>query len=153
MLPEFLSPHFSLAELTQSQSAARVGLDNTPTPEIVTNLARVASVLEQARVLLGVPILISSGYRCAALNAIIGGSKTSAHVQGLAVDFTAPKFGTPFHVAATLADSSLQFDQIIQEYGKWVHLGLAPLDKMPRRMCLSIFSGTGYLPGLLATAP
>lgn len=151
MTPVFLSPHFSLDELTASQSAARGGIDNTPPEDVIANLARLAAVLEQVRGLLGVPVLVSSGYRCPALNALIGGSTTSAHLSGLACDFTAPKFGTPFEVAAKIADSNLPFDQVIHEYGRWVHLGLSA-GVTPRRQCLSIFSGTGYLSGLRSSS-
>ena len=80
-----LTPHFTLDELTFSQTAVRHGIDNTPTPEIVDNLLRLAERLEEVRNLLGVPILVSSGYRSSELNALIpGASASSAHVVGLA---------------------------------------------------------------------
>ena len=75
------------------------GIDNTPPPEIVENLKRLAAGLETVRALLGAPLEISSGYRCAALNEAVGGSGASQHLLGLAVDFACPGFGTPLEVA------------------------------------------------------
>jgi hypothetical protein len=152
MSPVFLSPHFSFDELTASQTAIRADIDNTPDETVHLNLVQLTARLEQVRSLLGVPVLISSGYRCRTLNTLIGGSPTSAHLRGLAVDFTAPKFGTPFEVAAKIAESSIEFDQVIHEFGRWVHLGIGRDGEVPRRQCLSIFVGTGYCPGLTATA-
>lgn len=128
-----LSIHFDLSEFTHSQTAIRRGIDNTPDDTILTNLYRLAQTLEQVREVLGKPIIISSGYRCPELNAAIGGSKTSAHMKGLACDFTCPAFGTPYAVALEIADSVVEFDQIIYE-GTWVHLGLSD---NPRRQLLT----------------
>ena len=147
-MPKQLSEHFTLEEMVISQTAARKGIDNTPTPEIVANLKKTAALLEEVRALLGVPILVSSGYRCPALNKAVGGAKASAHMLGLAADFTAPAFGTVLQVAKKIAASNIAFDQIIHEYGTWVHIGLR--EGEPRREKLSIFTGTGYLPGLIS---
>ena len=69
-----LSPHFTLDELTYSDTANSSGIDNTPDPQSRSNLARVAQVMEQVRQMLGNhPVLISSGYRCYAVNAAVGG--------------------------------------------------------------------------------
>jgi hypothetical protein len=148
-----LSRHFTLEELTASRIAAREGIDNTPAPAVRRNLRRLARVLEQVRSLLGgAPILVSSGYRSPALNAAVGGSRASAHTAGLAADFTAPAYGPPLEVARRIAASNLRYDQLIYEYGVWVHLGLAPGRRKPRRQNLSIFKGTGYLPGIVSRA-
>ncbi|MDP1621191.1 MAG: D-Ala-D-Ala carboxypeptidase family metallohydrolase [Bacteroidales bacterium] len=146
-----LSEHFTQDELTFSQTAARKGIDNTPSPEILQNLKRLALELEEVRSLLGGNgIRISSGYRCNELNTQIGGSKTSAHMTGLAADFTVPAFGSVLEVAQAIAASNIQFDQLIHEYGTWVHIGLAAQGAAPRRQLLSIFKGTGYLPGIVS---
>lgn len=146
-----LTDHFSLAELTASETAARRGIDNTPSPEIVKNLIRTVQLLERVRVLLGSKaILVSSGYRSPALNAAVGGSKTSAHMQGLAADFICPGFGTPLAVCQRLESLGLEFDQLIQE-GTWVHIGLAAEGVKPRRQVLTAkFSAgiTSYRSGL-----
>ena len=146
-----LTTHFSLAEMTASQTAARLGIDNTPDAAILRNLRRTATLLEEIRQILGAPIIVSSGYRCPALNKAVNGSKNSAHMLGLAADFTAPAFGTPFHVAKKIAAWGVEYDQLIHEFGTWVHIGLS--DGLPRRQALSIFSGTGYLPGIISSPP
>lgn len=143
-----LTPHFTLEEMIFSQTAARNGLDNTPTPEIIDNLRKTCETLEEIRTLLGgVPIFINSGYRSPAVNAAVGGSTSSAHMQGLAADFTAPAFGTVFEVATAIAGSDIAYDQLIHEYGSWVHIALSA--GVLRQQDLSIFSGTGYLQGIV----
>jgi zinc D-Ala-D-Ala carboxypeptidase len=149
-MPKNLSEHFTLEEFVVSQTAARKGIDNTPSADIVRNLRRLAAILEDVRSLLGgVFIMISSGYRSPALNAAVGGSKKSAHMIGLAVDFTAPSFGTVIQVARKISGSDISYDQLIHEYGSWVHIGLANKGVEPRKQNLSIFKGTGYLKGIV----
>lgn len=148
-----LSQHFTLDELTASQTAERRRIDNTPTEAVLTNLYGLAERLEIVRGILGGrPMLISSGYRSPALNVAVGGSRTSAHMQGLAADFTCPGFGTPLDICKRLAQHAdeLDFDQIIQE-GTWVHFGLAAPGKTPRRQVLTAnfnAGGTTYSQGL-----
>lgn len=142
-----LSPHFTLEELTFSQTAARLGLNNDPPPRIVENLTFLASRLEEVRALLKAPMVVSSGYRSPAVNDAVGGSATSQHRFGLAVDFVAPAFGDPFEVAQAIVASPVAFDQIILEYGKWVHLSF--VRNNPRRQALSIFKPGTYLPGIV----
>ena len=141
-----LSLHFSLAQLTYSEVAEKMGIDNSPAPDIVENLKRLASELERVQALLGAPLDISSGYRCAALNAAVGGSDTSQHVRGLAADFACPGFGTPLDVARAMRQSDMDFDQCILEYGRWVHLSFSDA---PRGRVLTIYDEKdGYLAGL-----
>lgn len=121
-----LSPHFKLSELTLSQAAVRHGVANSPGPDQLANLYVTAAMLEQVRTLLGnKPIVISSGFRSTVINGLVGGSNKSAHVQGLAADFTCPSFGTPQQVCAAIVASGLAFDQCIYE-GTWVHLAAPP---------------------------
>lgn len=119
-----LTTHFDLSEFTGSQTAARKGINNTPPPEIIPALEYTAQGLEGVRILLGVPIIISSGYRSPALNKAVGGAKNSQHVLGQAVDFTAPGFGTPRAVMDRIVDSGMVFDQCILEFppNGWVHM-------------------------------
>ena len=141
-----LSPNFSLSDLVRSETAEERGIDNTPPPEVVENLKRLAASLEAVRALLGAPLEISSGYRCAALNEAVGGSSTSQHLQGLAVDFECPAFGTPLEVADAIRRSALEFDQCILEFGRWVHLSFSDA---PRRRMLTIYDDDkGYIAGL-----
>lgn len=136
-----LTPHFSLSEFTDSQTAARNGLNNVPPVESTerANLQRMAETMEEVRTILGdVPILVSSGYRSPAVNAAVGGSKSSAHMSGLACDFSCPGFGTPLQICKTLEPHMrrLGVDQLIHEYGTWVHLGLSA--GAPRHMAMTI---------------
>ena len=148
-MARMLSDNFSLEEMTASQTAAREGIDNTPDATAMRNLRKLAATLERLRSALGnKPISVSSGFRSPALNAAIGGSSTSAHMQGLAVDFIAPTYGTVLQTAKAAAEAGLEFDQIIFEYGRWVHLGLAPAGRTPRRELLSIGSQKKYVTGL-----
>ena len=119
-----LSDHFSLEELTLSQTASRRNLDNTPPPLIVENLRHLAGTLEQIRALAGRPIMVSSGYRSPVVNLAVGGSKTSMHTLGLAADITCPGM-TPRALAKAIRDSAIELDQLILEGDAWVHIGLS----------------------------
>ena len=135
-----LSEHFTLEEFTDSQTAARKGLNNIPAEHSQErkNLHRTAEVMEQVRTLLdSKPVLISSGYRSPQVNAAVGGSKSSAHMSGLAADFSCPGFGTPKHICKKLEPhmKELGIDQLIYEYDTWVHLGLRD---PPRNQALTI---------------
>lgn len=139
-----LTPHFTLEELVASQTAARRGIDNTPGPDVLKNLGILAEGLERARALLGAPMLISSGYRCPALNTAVGGARNSAHKSGLAADFIAPGYGTPIQVCRLLEvhAAEIGFDQLIQE-GTWVHIGFPAPNAAPRREVLTANFGAG----------
>jgi zinc D-Ala-D-Ala carboxypeptidase len=134
-----LSEHFTLEELVASQLAARQRIDNRPTAVVIDNLRRVAGVLEQVRTLVGKPVMVSSGYRCPALNKAVGGAPASAHLDGLAADITVPGM-TARELAAAIRDSSIVLDQLIYE-GTWVHVGLA--NGKPRRQVLTARFGQG----------
>jgi hypothetical protein len=121
-MSDMLSPHFSLAELTASDTAARLGIDNTPPADVLETLKHTATGLEAVRALLGTPLHISSGYRSPGLNKSVGGQPNSQHCVGQAVDFTAPQFGTPEQIVARLVASGLMFDQVILEFNRWVHI-------------------------------
>ena len=151
-MPRQLTPHFTLEELCFSQEAVRTGIDNTPTPEVVANLLRLAQMLEKVRALLKKPIHISSGYRSPTLNARIGGSSKSAHMDGRAADFICPEFGTPYVVAKRIAAARLGYDQMIHEYGRWVHIAVPRANQRADRELLSIFEAGKYLSGLTEAA-
>lgn len=121
-----LSEHFSLEELTASESAARLGIDNTPSPEQIDHLRVSASGMERVRNRLGShSIHINSGFRSVGLNNAIGGVPTSAHCDGWGIDFICPGYGSNLAVATALASSGMAFDQLILEYG-WVHISFDP---------------------------
>jgi hypothetical protein len=122
-----LSPHFSLAELTASNTAARLRIDNTPPADALQRLGQLADMLERIRATLGVPVIITSAYRSPALNRAVGGVTSSDHTQGQAADLVAPAFGSPYDIAKTLSPlvQSLDIGQLILEGVKgkqWVHV-------------------------------
>lgn len=151
-----LSPHFQLSEFILSQDATRLGLANNPPAQALNNLTWLASgLMEQIRTLLGDPVVISSGYRSPAVNSAVGGSLTSAHMQGLAADFTCPGYGTPRQICQAIVDAQLRFDQLIFE-GNWVHIALpfnAEALRNPRRdVRTAVFAygqKTRYLKGIV----
>ena len=131
-----LSPHFSLEELTHSDTATRLNIDNTPTVAVIDNLTFLAEKLEHVRVLLCNPMLVSSGYRSIILNRFLGSRDNSSHVKGLAVDFISPSFGSPEAIVKAIVESDIQYDQVILEFNRWVHLSFAK--EKPRLQSLII---------------
>src|SRR3954469_25393976 len=146
-----LSPGFTLKNLIVSETAAQRGLDNRPPVGAVKRLRRLARGLERVGAITLRKIEVSSAYRSPALNALVGGSRTSQHMQGLAADFSCPRFGSPFHICKAILRIRLRFDQLIYEHGDakdggWVHLSFGP--KMRRRV-LTICKARGkYQRGL-----
>lgn len=144
-----LSEHFTLEEFTLSQVAMRQAIANLPNADQVENLKRLAALLEAARKALdNAPIIISSGFRSVRLNLAVGGSRNSYHMKGQAVDFIAPAFGNVVEVARRISESGLLFDQLIVEYGRWVHLGIADSGRSPRRQLLSVYKPGQYVRGI-----
>lgn len=142
--------HFTLEELTRSQTAIRKGIDNTPPPDIEAVLMDTIQGLERVRRVLGHPVIVSSGYRSPKLNVAVGGSKNSQHCKGEAVDFTCPGFGTPEEICHELVAHAdeINFDQLILEFGRWVHISFA---ENPRGSVLTATSKNGvttYAQGL-----
>ena len=139
-----MSEHFSIDDLTRSQTASRKGIDNTPPQFAIDNLATLCSeLLEPARELLGVPLSVDSGFRCEALNEAVGGAKSSAHLDGRAADLV-PQ-GMDLQTAFdALRKSDLPYDQIIFECKAWIHLATARPGETPRRMALTAAGGPGH---------
>ena len=134
-----LSPNFSLAELTASETAERHGIDNTPSQEIVENLKHLAAALQEVRTLLGnKPIHINSGYRSIEVNAKLGSKPTSDHCKGLAADFICPSFGTPDEIVRAVMGSAIPYKQVIREFDRWVHFAVPAPGEEPRRQALII---------------
>ena len=120
--------HFSIAELTRSNTASARGIDNTPSPEIVENLtALVENVLDPLREAWGKPIHVNSGYRCPALNKAVNGAAHSQHMLGQAADITAGSTKENARLYRLVKELNLPVDQAIDEYGfKWLHLSYGP---------------------------
>jgi zinc D-Ala-D-Ala carboxypeptidase len=121
-----ISKNFALSEMVKSATAERLGVDNSPSLIHLVNLTHLAiHILQPVRDKFGV-ITINSGYRSPALNAKVGGSKTSQHCNGQAGDFES--FSTPNPDLARWIAKNLDFDQLILEFydGKdpnsgWIH--------------------------------
>ena len=122
-----LSNNFSLKELTASQTAARKGIDNTPSPTHQANLKSLCtSVLQPIRDYFSRVVSVSSGYRSQELCLAIGSKITSQHAKGEAADFEI--FGISNKELADYIHEHLDYDQLILEYWKesdpnsgWVH--------------------------------
>lgn len=120
-----LTKNFTLEELTRSSKAKALRIDNSPNPEQLANLKALAeNILQPLRDGLGFPINITSGLRVPALNAAVGGSKTSQHTKGEAVDI---KVSGKNKVIFDWIVNNLDYDQIIWEFGtdaepSWVHV-------------------------------
>jgi len=131
-----LTEHFTLEELTFSQTAVRKGINNEPSEAVKRNLKTLAEGLEEVRGTLLFPIRISSGYRSYELNKLIGGSSKSAHMDGYAADFTS-NFGSPNEIVRTLKRHGIKCDQCICE-GTWVHISFDP--KMRNQFLTATFN-------------
>mgnify|MGYP003113707433 FL=1 len=137
-----LSKNLSLAEVTKSVTAKRLGIDNTPDEWVTENLKSIAEhVFQPLRNHFGRPIYVSSGYRSADLNRAIGGSIRSQHVEGRALDLDADVFGrvTNSKIFEYIREN-LTFDQLIWEFGDennpdWVHVSYVH-DGINRGRCL-----------------
>jgi zinc D-Ala-D-Ala carboxypeptidase len=139
-----LSLNFMLDELLVSQTAARRGLANVPPPDVVEELRRLCEeLLQPLRDALGVPVVVTSGYRSRAVNAAVGGAVNSAHLHGRAADIVVPGMA-PVMVCRRIVELALPFDQVIEEFGAWTHVAIAPPGAAPRRQQLTARrSGTG----------
>lgn len=151
-----LSEHLSLAEVTRSDSAKRRGISNMPTPAHIENFKLLAeNVFEPIRKHFGKPIHISSGYRSDALNKAIGGSKTSQHCTGEAIDIDmdGSAHGITNKMVFDYIKDNLNFDQLIWEFGTasnpdWVHVSYESTGKQRNQILRAVKSGgaTSYVP-------
>ena len=121
-----LTANFTLEEATFSETAVRMGISNDPSPEQLENLKKSAEGMEAIRTLLGKPIRVSSWLRLPEVNKAIGGALKSSHMDGWAIDFVCPGYGNPYVIAKAIKESNIQVDQVIHEFGRWVHVSFAP---------------------------
>ena len=172
-MAKFLSPHFTLEELTVSDTAKKYKISNLPTPIHEKTLVHTCQyLLEPLRALLnekykeykgkkvkGVSIRVTSGYRSAALNAKIDGAKKSQHCDGSAIDCEAklifqdntskvlPYTELYANIKAFVRAGKLSVDQCIQEYSngaKWVHISHSAAGKTKDRKQFLIYDGKTY---------
>lgn len=154
-----VSKHFSLRELTRSETARRKGVANIPAPADLDNIRYTAAQLENIRAYVGRPIIITSCYRSEQVNRLVGGSPTSAHRFGLAADCDAAGLTSAQFAAEIIRmrnEGKIAFDQLILEFpergdGAWVHIGFKR-NGTPRGQILTATKRNGktvYLQGLV----
>lgn len=115
--------YFTIEELCRSDKARQMGINNTPTDDIIDSLSNlVEHVLDPAREKIGKPITVNSGYRCLELNKSVGGAPTSQHTKGEAADITTGNREENKRLFEIIRDH-LPFDQLINEYDySWIHV-------------------------------
>ena len=136
--------YFSIGEMTRSDTARRLGIDNTPSDEIKKNLTLfINTVLDPIREDWGSPIIVSSGYRCPELNKAVGGVKTSGHLYGYCADLQVKgdlrKFSN--FVIEWMKEHQMKYDQIIWEKSgnvTWLHFCWIGKDGKQRMKCFDI---------------
>jgi len=144
-----LSEHLDLSEVTRSESAKRKGISNMPTEAHIANFKLLAeNIFEPIRNHFRCPIIISSGYRSKELNAVIGGSLTSQHCQGEAIDIDmdGTSQGVTNRMVFDYIKDNLNFDQLIYEFGDannpdWVHVSYESSGKQRKQILRAIRSG------------
>lgn len=151
-----LSEHLALAEVTRSETAKRNGVSNQPTEAHIANFKLLAEkVFEPIRMHFGKPIHISSGYRSAALNAKVGGSSSSQHCSGEAIDIDmdGSAHGITNKMVFDYIKDNLEFDQLIFEFGTetdpdWVHVSYESTGKQRKQILRAVKKGgaTSYVP-------
>lgn len=137
-----LSPHFTLAELTVTDHRE---FDNSPTQEEISNLQRLAYLLEKVKDTLGgKPIMVNSAFRSKAVNDAVGSSDKSQHRLGCACDFRVPGI-TPDEVVRAVIAANLPYQQLIREFsdpvkgGGWTHISIPNTENAePRKQALII---------------
>lgn len=116
-----ISPHFTLEELTHTDHRE---FDNTPNANEVANLRRLAALLEQVKQAVGwLPVIVNSAFRSKQVNDSVGSKDTSQHRLGCAADIRVPGM-TPDQVVRAIIASDIEFDQVIREFDRWVHISI-----------------------------
>lgn len=134
-----------MREVEFSEKGARAGVDNSLPPELMRNVQRMAGVMEIIRAKACSAIHVSSWYRSPKVNSLVGGSKTSAHPDGRAVDFNISGL-TPRESAVlvrSIPELVSVIDQTILEFESWVHVGIAPFGETPRGEMLTASTERG----------
>lgn len=118
--------HFTIKEMTESQTARLYHIDNTPTKEVVENLKKVMYILDIVRAYIGKPILVNSGYRCKKLNEMVGGVQQSMHTKGLAADFRTREKEDINTMFEFLKKNQKEFKIIeLLNYKTFIHIGVS----------------------------
>lgn len=146
-----LSWHFTLEDLIRSSTAARHGLDNTPPEPVVENLKYLCNEALESIYQTVAEFSINSGYRSPEVNAKVGSKPTSAHCKGLAADIRCNRY-TALQFASEIARRDFNYDQIIHEFGAWVHVAVPEKGKTGRKQLLTI-DAQGVREGLHEARP
>jgi hypothetical protein len=149
-----LSEHFELAEFIRSSTAKRAGISNMPTDAHLENIKLLCEkVLEPIRVHFARPIILSSGYRSAALNRAVGGSSSSQHCSGEAADIDMEGTNITNAQIFNHIKDNLEFDQLIWEFGTtsnpdWVHVSYESNGRQRKQILRAVKKNgaTSYLP-------
>jgi hypothetical protein len=149
-----LSKHFELAEFIRSSTAKRAGISNMPTDAHLENIKLLCEkVLEPIRVHFARPIILSSGYRSAALNKAVGGSSSSQHCSGEAADIDMDGTNVTNAQIFNYIKDNLEFDQLIWEFGTttnpdWVHVSYESNGRQRKQILRAVKKNgaTSYLP-------
>lgn len=143
-----LSEHFTLEEATYSETAIRLGINNQPSEAQLANMKIAAEGMEQVRALTGA-LRVNSWLRLPEVNVAVGGSKVSSHMDGWAIDCSSSKL-SPYEICKLVEGSGIKFDQMIHEFGRWMHISFAPEMRMQK---LTIFKPENkYKAGILTEA-
>ena len=120
--------YFTIRELTHSDTATRLGIDNTPGAAAVRCLELLADdILDPLRARYGRPIYVTSGYRCRRLNDAVGGAYNSQHMLGQAADITVGSPEDNRRLYSLIRQMRLPFDQLIDEHDmQWIHVSYGP---------------------------
>lgn len=140
-----LTTHFTIEEMTFSQIAVRYGIDNSATSRQKQNLkALCENTLEPIRTLVDAPVHVTSGLRQWRVNALVGGSQNSQHIPGEAADIQVAKYTTE-ELFDLIIRSGIPFDQIIQEFGSWVHISFKRNGKNRRSILRATHNDKGMV--------
>ena len=133
-----LSEHFSLDEATYSETAIRMNINNQPDDRQLENMKSAAQQLEAVRNVTGA-LRVNSWLRLPDVNVAVGGSKVSSHMDGWAIDCSSSAH-TPYALCQLVIKAGIKFDQMIHEYGRWMHISFAP---EMRQQVLTIYKPEG----------
>jgi zinc D-Ala-D-Ala carboxypeptidase len=144
----YLTPHFTLNEMTFSMTGTRLEIDNTIPESILPAVIKTCEGLEKIRQACGFSIRVLSGYRCPELNRAIHGAVHSQHMKGEAADIICPDMANMIKFARLIEDNLVAWgvDQLIYEFGSWIHVSFTD---NPRNKVLTIRNAQeGYIEGL-----
>ena len=134
-----LSPNFTLHEMMRSNTGERLNVDNRATANDINRLVILSQYMERIREIFNRPIIVTSAFRSREINKLVGGAVNSDHLMGYAVDFKINSLST-VDICRSIYKSDLDYSQLIEEFGQWVHISINPANK---RQNLKAFKRNG----------